>query len=85
MSPRNPFVKTLATIPVDPGVAAYSIIAVKGDGPIETGDDGVVTYQSAHIDGVKSELVVRWEHSVQGQPEAIEEVRRILLLPAGVE
>ena len=83
MSPRNPFVRTLSTIPVDPGIAAYSIIAVKGDGPIETGDDGVVQYQSAHVDGVKSELVVRWEHSVQGQPEAIQEVRRILLLNDG--
>jgi hypothetical protein len=79
MSPRNPFIKTLSIIPIDPGVAAHSIIAVKGTGPVETGDDGVVKYESAHIDGVKSELVVRWEHSVQGQPEAILEVRRILL------
>jgi len=80
MSPNNPFIKAIQTIPVDPSVDAYSIIAVKGNGPIESGDDGVVKYQSAHIDGVKSELVVRWEHSVQGRPEAIEEVRRILLL-----
>jgi len=58
---------------------AYSIIAVKGTGPIETGDDGVVKYESARIDGVRSELVVRWEHSVQGQPEAVLEARRILL------
>ena len=80
MSPRNPFIKTLSSIPIAPSVAAHSIIAVQGDGPIETGDDGVVKYESAHIDGVKSELVVRWDHSVQGRPEAIEEVRRILLL-----
>jgi len=79
MSPRNKFIKTLSIIPIDPGVAAHSIIPVKGTGPVETGDDGVVKYESAHIDGVKSELVVRWEHSVQGQPEAILEVRRILL------
>jgi len=85
MSPQNPFVRTLSTIAVDPGIASYSIIAVKGDGPIETGDDGVVQYQSAHIEGVKSELVVRWEHSVQGQPEAIQEVRRILLQDAGAK
>jgi hypothetical protein len=39
----------------------------------------VTRYESAHLDGVESELVVRWEHSVQGhQPEAIEEVQRIL-------
>ena len=82
MSPRSPFVRTLSIIPIDPSVSAYSIIPVKGDGPIETGDDGVVKYESAHIDGVKSELVVRWEHSVQGQPQAIVEVRRILLQSA---
>jgi hypothetical protein len=34
---------------------------------------------------VKSELVVRWEHSVQGQPEAIQEVRRILRQDAGAK
>ena len=50
---------------------------------MEGGDDGVVKYESAHIDGVESEVVVRWEHSVQAHPNAIEEVRRILLLHAG--
>jgi hypothetical protein len=80
MSPNHPFVRSLQTVPIAPGVKAYSIIAVEGDGPFEAGDDGVVQYQSAHIDGVESELVVRWNHSVQGRPEAIAEVRRILLL-----
>src|SRR5215510_8941353 len=28
---------------------------------------------------VVSELVVRWDHSCQGQPEVIEEIRRIFL------
>jgi pimeloyl-ACP methyl ester carboxylesterase len=79
MSPRNRFVQTLVTIPVAPGVDAHSIIAVKGRGPVGTGDDGVVSYESAHIDGAKSELVVRSGHSAQGTPQAIEEVRRILL------
>ena len=44
------------------------------------GNDGVVTYHSAHIDGVESELVVRSSHSTQGTPATIEEVRRILYL-----
>jgi pimeloyl-ACP methyl ester carboxylesterase len=85
MTPGNPFVKGLASIPVAPGVSAHSIIPVKGDGPVEKGDDGVVEYSSAHIEGVESELVVRSSHSVQGHPDAIEEVRRILLLNAGVD
>ncbi len=79
MSPANPFLVTLHAIPVAEGVPAHSIIAVKGDGPIEEGNDGVVTYDSAHIEGVESELVVRSEHSVQGNPATIREVRRILL------
>jgi hypothetical protein len=45
----------------------------------------VVKYQSAHLEGVDSEAVVRWEHSVQGQPKAIAEVRRLLLLHLGVK
>ena len=40
---------------------------------------GIVKYESAHIDGVASELIVRFGHSVQGHPKAIEEVRRILI------
>ena len=80
MSPDNPALQTFAAIPIAPNVAAHSIIAVQGDGPIETGDDGVVTYQSAHIDGVQSELVVRSGHSVQSNPNTVAEVRRILLL-----
>jgi triacylglycerol esterase/lipase EstA (alpha/beta hydrolase family) len=79
MSPTNRFVLTLASIPVADGVPAHSIIAVRGDGPVEEGNDGVVTYDSAHIEGVASELVVRSDHSVQGNPATIREVRRILL------
>jgi hypothetical protein len=52
---------------------------VLGEGPITSGDDGIVTHESAHIEGVESELVVRFGHSVQGHPKAIEEIRRILL------
>jgi hypothetical protein len=53
---------------------------VEGDGPVETGDDGVVSYQSAHIPEAKSELVVRSDHSVQSYSHTVAEVRRILLL-----
>jgi hypothetical protein len=79
MNPNNPGLKILASIPVLHQIRAHSILAVEGDGPKEEGDDGVVAYQSAHIDEVISEKVVRWNHSCQGQPEVIEEVRRILL------
>ena len=73
-----PFIRALSGIPLDPGVKAHSIIPVKQEQNIEAGDDGVVKYESAHIEGVESELVVRDVHSTQANPHTIEEVRRIL-------
>jgi hypothetical protein len=84
MSARSPFLRTLAAIAVSPAVTTHSIIAVRGDGAPEDGGDGVVRYPSAHVEGAASELVVRSSHSVQGNPGAIEEVRRILREHAGL-
>ncbi|MGH7847015.1 MAG: esterase/lipase family protein, partial [Candidatus Binatia bacterium] len=79
MNPNNRFIQSLSAIPFADGVVAHSIIAVQGDGPPEKGDDGVVKYTSAHIDGVASEKVVRSSHSTQGHPDTIQEVKRILV------
>ena len=79
MSSDNPILKTLVDMPLAPGITANSIVAVLPDMDIKTGNDGVVEYNSAHIDGVESEYIVRTGHSAQGHPLAIEEVRRILL------
>ncbi|HEX4988823.1 MAG TPA: alpha/beta fold hydrolase [Candidatus Binatia bacterium] len=80
MTPGKPFVQTLASIPVVPGVTTHSIIAVSGDHPLAEDDDGIVKYTSAHLDDVESELVIHSGHSVQGHPLAIAEARRILYL-----
>ena len=80
MTPSDPFVQTFSSIPVSPGIAAHSIIAVKNpEDPKEKWNDGVVTYRSAHLDGTASEIVIKAGHSVQSDPGAIEEVRRILM------
>ncbi len=79
MSPKNLVLLTLAEIPVAPGIKAHSIIPVEGEGDPEEGKDGVVAYTSAHVPYVESEFIVRGVHSCQGEPETIEEVRRILL------
>jgi len=84
MDPANRFIKVLSATPIAPGVKVNSIIPVRGDGPVEDGNDGVVEYKSAHIEGVESELVVRSGHSTQATPETIEEVRRILYEHAGI-
>jgi pimeloyl-ACP methyl ester carboxylesterase len=79
LSPRDPVMRALAELPPAPGVAAHSIIAIRGKKAPPEGDDGVVTYASAHQEGVESEYIVRDGHSCQGNPLVIEEVRRILL------
>jgi pimeloyl-ACP methyl ester carboxylesterase len=84
MAPRHHFIRALQEIPVAPAITVHSIIAVEGDGPVAQGNDGVVEYASAHIEPVESELVVKSGHSVQGNPHAIEEVRRILRLHVGL-
>lgn len=80
MRPGNDFLETLAALPVAPGIHAHSIIAVNDDGPLRKAVDGVVSYKSAHLEGVDSEFVVRSGHSAQSNPAAIEEIRRILQL-----
>ncbi len=78
MTSDNGFLVSLAEQPIAEGVTAHSIIAVEGDGPPEEGNDGVVTFESARLDGVASEYVVRSGHSAQSHPMTIREVRRIL-------
>lgn len=80
MSPDDPLLNAIASLPLANGVKGHSIIAVKdpGENP-EDGDDGVVTYRSAHLEGMESELIVNSSHSCQDKPVTIEELRRILL------
>jgi hypothetical protein len=85
MSENNPFLKTIGTIPTVPGVPYYSIMGDRGKGgnkdrtkPVST--DGYVPYWSSHLDGARSELIVPCNHSAHQSVEAIEEVRRILML-----
>jgi pimeloyl-ACP methyl ester carboxylesterase len=80
MSPKNPGLLALAEVPIAPGVSAHSIIPVSGDGDYGQKRDGVVSYASAHLDGVESECIVRGKHSCLDLPATIEEVRRILHL-----
>jgi hypothetical protein len=79
MNPTNRFIVSLSAIPIADGVVAHSIVGVEGGGPPAEGGDGVVKYSSAHIDGVESEKIVNSAHSMQGNPETIQEVKRILL------
>jgi pimeloyl-ACP methyl ester carboxylesterase len=71
--------------PAPPNVINFhSIIGSERPTGVDKTTDGVVPYRSAHLDGVTSEKVVRSDHGVQKDPEAIREVRRILHEHVGV-
>ena len=57
---------------------------MKGAGLPRGQDDGVVKYESAHLEGVASEKIVRSSHSTQSIPATILEVRRILYEHLGI-
>ena len=80
LSPESPYVKVATSLPFRPGVQLHSIIGNKDGRPLTDPkcSDGFVPYSSSHLEGVRSELVVRSDHSVHERPEAIEEMRRIL-------
>lgn len=84
MDPENRFIKILQEIPQSPRIHVNSIIAIDGDGPVEEGDDGVVSYASAHLEQAESEFIVDSGHSCQANPLVIQEVRRILLEHVGL-
>jgi len=83
LSPSDPFLQTINTIPTISGVPYHSIMGDRGKGgnkdrtkPVST--DSFVPYWSSHLDGAKSELIVPSKHSAHQNAKAIEEVRRIL-------
>ena len=87
LAPNNRFVKAINTLPLTPGIPFHSIMGDRGKGgnkdhtePVST--DGIVPYWSSHLDGAQSELIVPSNHSAHQNPQAIEEVRRILKLHA---
>jgi hypothetical protein len=82
LSPESPFVQESMRLPLRRGLHIHSIVGNKKSLPLGDPDcgDGVVPYASAHLEGAESELVVKSGHGAQETPEAIAEIRRILLL-----
>lgn len=83
LSPSNPLYKALEEVPIV--VPYHSIIGDRGRGDTPNSSDGVVPYGSSHLDGAQSEVVVPAGHGAYDDPQAIREMRRILLLNAGIK
>jgi pimeloyl-ACP methyl ester carboxylesterase len=84
LSPRSPILPVMLTAPRAPWVTYHNIVGrlprkdwldrFNGDG------DGVVAYESAHLDDAASEIEVPADHSeVHRHPKSVLEVRGILL------
>ena len=79
LSDKDAFVRATADLPISNKVRYYSIIGTDNPKlPAEESSDGIVPYASAHLAGAESERVIPSGHSVQEQPQAIVEIRRIL-------
>jgi alpha/beta hydrolase family protein len=78
LSPKSRFLVALNTIPMTPGVPYHTIIGDRGRGDSPNSSDGVVPYWSSHLEGAKSEDIVPSNHSAHQNPQAIEDVLRIL-------
>jgi pimeloyl-ACP methyl ester carboxylesterase len=86
---NSPILMALREMQPASNVKMHSIIGSLRPGPRDQTTDGVVPYRSAHLDGVSekfvvSEKMVRSDHGVQKDGEAIQEVRAILRTHIGL-
>jgi pimeloyl-ACP methyl ester carboxylesterase len=80
LEPNDRFVEAVDKLPITPGIPYHSIMGDRGRGDTPNSSDGIVPYWSSHLDGAKSELIVNSDHGAQYNPQAIQEVGRILKL-----
>ena len=81
LSPSQPTLRILASLPFARPIQAHSIIGNRGlPGPLEESSDGIVPYRSSHLKNAVSELIVPANHGAFRHPDALAEVLRILRL-----
>jgi len=78
LSPSSQFIKSTNMIPLVDTIPYHSIIGTIYERSGPDSSDGVVPYESAHLDFSVSEKLVPENHSAHKHPLAIYEVKRIL-------
>jgi len=78
LSPKSCFLRAMNTIPMTPGVPYHTIIGDRGRGDSPNSSDGVVPYWSSHMNSARTEDIVPSNHMAHQNPEAIDDVLRIL-------
>jgi len=84
LSPDSPILPVLLESPLAPNVSFHNIVGVvpadNWFGKAAGDSDGVVSYASAHLDNIASEIIVNADHvNIHRHPASILEVRRILI------
>jgi pimeloyl-ACP methyl ester carboxylesterase len=82
LSPNSPLLQALDRLPIQ--AVHHSIIGDRGRGDTPNSSDGVVPYSSSHLASAQSEKIVPTGHEAMDDPQAVEEIRRILLLNLGL-
>lgn len=83
LSPSNRATVALNKLALPGRITFHSVIGDRGKGNTPNSSDGVVPYWSSHVTPVASEKIVPSNHSVPDNPEAAEELKRILKLHLG--
>jgi hypothetical protein len=78
LSPNDPFVKEMNTLPMTKRIPYHSIIGDRGRGDTPNSSDGVVPYWSSHLERAESEKIVPCGHGAEHSSQGIAEVLRIL-------
>ncbi len=78
LSPDSPLLHALDRLPIE--VPHHSIIGDRGRGDTPNSSDGVVPYSSSHLSSAESEKIVPAGHEAMADPQAVAEIRRILLM-----
>ncbi len=78
LRPDNPTLMIMAEQPIASNITFHSIIGNKDAANTPSGTDGIVSYESSHLNGAESEKIVHSGHGAQIKPQTIIEVRRIL-------
>ncbi|MCB1077445.1 MAG: alpha/beta fold hydrolase [Verrucomicrobiae bacterium] len=82
---QSELLQRLKAMTLNPSVTFHSIIGDRGLGDaLGESSDGVVPYHSSHLEGTVSEEIVPAGHNAHQNPQAIEELQRILREHTGV-
>ncbi len=82
LAPESPDMQFISSREIPADVRYHSIIADSKRADVPGGTDTIVPYDSAHLEGAESELIVQGTHSCTADPLVIREIERILLLHA---